>query len=69
MLVDGRNSEDSIFSNVGMSVLETRSCRRQARLNKLSLSELRQESQCISPDIFIGMLQVIPDAITFDRVS
>ena len=50
------NSEDGVLANVGMSMLQTRSGRREERLNQLGFSKLAQETEGVASDIFIGML-------------
>lgn len=44
VLEDRSHSIDSIFTNVGMSVLETRSCGGEEGFNELGFTKLAQES-------------------------
>ena len=63
MLVDGGNSKDSILSYIGVTVFEARASGGKERFDELGFPKLAQESQGISPNVFIGMLEIISDAI------
>lgn len=55
-VVYGGNGEDGVLADVCVSMLQTRSGRREERLNQLGLSKLAQESESVASDVFIGML-------------
>jgi hypothetical protein len=63
MLENGRHSKDGVLADICVAVLETRSGRGEEGLDKLGLTELAQEAECVAPDVFVGMLKVIPDAV------
>ena len=55
-MVYGGNGEDGVLADIGVSMLQTGSCRRKERLNQLWFSKLAQKSEGVAPDVFIGML-------------
>lgn len=63
VLVDRCDGPDGILSHVRMAVFQTRACGGEERLDEFRFSEFAQESQGIASDVFIGMLQVVTDAI------
>lgn len=48
-----------------MSVLETGSGRGEQGFDKLRLAELAKKAECISTDIFVGVLEIVSDTVTF----
>ena len=55
-VVYGGNGKDSVLADVCVSMVQTRSGRREERLNQLGLSKLAQESESVASNVFIGML-------------
>lgn len=55
---------DCVLANVGVSVFEASAGGRDERFEKLWFAELAQKAEGCSPDVFVGMLQVISDTIT-----
>lgn len=56
VLEDRGHSKHGVLTNVGMSVLETRTCGGKEGFDQLGFTELAQESQCVAADVFVGML-------------
>lgn len=52
-----------ILSYIGMAVFQTRAGRGQEGLDEFGLAEFAQETESVSTDIFVRVLQVITDAI------
>jgi hypothetical protein len=63
VLEDGSNSEHSILSYVGVTMFETGASGGQEGFNKFSFPKFAQESQGIAPNVFVGMLEIISDAV------
>lgn len=52
-----------VLSYVGVAVFQTRAGRGQEGLNEFRFAEFAEETESVSSDIFVGVLQVITDAI------
>lgn len=63
MCVDGGNRKDGVLAHVGVAVLQTLSGGGEERLNELGFSELAQEAKSVSPDVLVGVLQVVSDTV------
>ena len=63
MLEDGGNSKDSILSYIGVTMFEAGASGGKERFDELGFPKLAQKSQGISPNVFIGMLEIISDAV------
>ena len=55
-MVYGGNGEDGVLADVGVSMLQTRSGRREKRLNQFRFPKLAQEPEGVASYVFIGML-------------
>lgn len=64
VLENGCDSENGILSDVCVAVLETGARRGKERLDKFGLTELAEEAQRVTADVFVGVLEVISDAVT-----
>lgn len=62
-------SKYGVLANVGMSMLETRTCGRKEGFDQLSFTKLAQESQCVAPDVLVGMLEIISNAVTEETLA
>lgn len=69
MREDGGDSENRILSNICVPVLQAKSCGREQRLNEFRLPEFAEEAKSVAPDVLIGVLQVVKDAIAFRKQS
>jgi hypothetical protein len=61
--VKGGDGKDGVLPHIGMSMLKTGTCWRQQRLDELGLPKLAKEPKRVAPNVFVGMLEVISDAI------
>lgn len=69
MLVDGCNCKNGVLSDVSMSMFQTGSCRRKKGFDQLRLAEFTKEAEGVSPDVFVGMLEIISDTVAGILVS
>lgn len=60
---NGSDSEDSVLSDVGMSVLKARSCRGQEGFDELGLSQLAEEAKGVASNVFVGVLKIVTDTV------
>ena len=63
MCVDRSQCPYRVLPDIGMSVIEASLCSGEERFDELGLSEFGQKSQSVASNEFVGMLQVVPDAI------
>lgn len=67
VLVDGCNGEDGVLADICVAMLETRPRRREERLDQLWLAELAEKAQGVAPNVFVRVLEVVPDAVAAER--
>ena len=65
-VVYGGDGKHGVLPDVGMSMLQAGSGRRKERLNQLGLPKLAQKSEGIAPDVLVGMLQIVTNAIAWN---
>lgn len=63
VLVNGCDGEDGILADVGVAVLETGSRRGQQWFYQLSVTELAEKAQGVSPNILVGVLEIHANAV------
>jgi len=63
VLENGRHGEHGVLPDVGMAVLKAGAGRGQQGFDELGFSKLAEETECVSTNVLIGMLEVIADAI------
>ena len=66
-VIYGGNCKDGVLPDVGMSMLQAGSGRRKERLNQLGLPKLAQKTEGIAPDVLVGMLQIVTNAVASDE--
>ena len=66
-MVYGGNGKNGVLPDVCMSVLQAGSGRRKERLNQLGFPKLAQKSEGIAPDVLVGMLQIVTNAIAWNK--
>ena len=69
MLEYGSNRPDGILSDVSMPVFEAGSSRGKEGFDKFWLLEFAEESKGVSANVLVGMLKIIPYAITEESFS
>jgi hypothetical protein len=63
VLENGGNSKDGVLSYVGMTMFEAGASGGQEGLYEFSFPKLAQKSQGIAPNVFVGVLEIISDAV------
>lgn len=63
MLIYRGDGENSVLADICMAVLKALSSRLEQGLDKLGVAELAYETECVAPDVFVGMLQVEAHAV------
>lgn len=63
VLEDRGDCPSGVLSYVGMAVFQTRAGRGQERLDEFRFAEFAQETKSISTNVFVGVLQVVANAI------
>lgn len=69
MLEDGGDGVDCVFADVGVAVLETGACGGEEGLDELGLAEFAEEAEGIAANVFVGVLEVVADAVAMGRLS
>lgn len=50
-----------------MAVIQAGACGREEGFNEFRFSELAQESQGVSSDVFVGVLKIVTDTVTAQK--
>lgn len=66
ILIDGRNGPNGALPHIGMSVLEARASRGKKGFKEFGFAELAEESEGVASDVFIRMLEVVPDTVAVE---
>lgn len=67
MRVDRGDGKNSVLSDIGVTVFETRTRGGEERLDQLGFAELGEVPQGISTNIFVRMLKIIPNAVAIGK--
>lgn len=66
VLEDRSHGPDRSLAHVGMSVFQTRAGRGKERLDEFGFAQLAQEAEGITPDVFVGMLEIVTDTVAVE---
>lgn len=64
---DRGNGPHGVFAHISMTVLEALASRGKEGLDQFGLTQLAQEAESVTPNIFVRVLKVVPNAVTMKR--
>jgi hypothetical protein len=63
VLEDGSNCPGGVLAHIGVAVFQARAGRGKEGFDEFGFAQLAQEAESVSSDVFIGVLQVVADAV------
>lgn len=67
VLEDRSDSPHGVLADIGVAVIQAGACGREEGFNEFRFSELAQESQGVSSDVFVGVLKIVTDTVTAQK--